>query len=531
MKKLFLFSLLSLIPCFTFAQIGSETEQKKFVLLIGNNDYEHIAKLQNPVNDIKTLAKPFEGFGFTAIKKTDLNSEDFLKAIDSFKQMLIENPNSIAIIYYAGHAVQVDGKNYLLPINAKITNKFDLEYSAILIDRLLAALEEAKSGVKVLILDACRDNPFQRGLQLSKSGLAEIENASQGTYIAYSTKPGGVALDQDINGLSIFAKELAFHLSGSTNLSIEELFKKTRRSVIERTDGFQVPWESSSLTGKFTFNPSRKFKTPIRAFFSLYMPKLYCISNAEQNRLSSLTQIDPTSGYLRRSMNSDINNPIWSDWKPDLYRGDSVYYWRYFDDQKLIEERNYYNRDSFDWNVWLADRNQLKTYEGYCESLPGFIEDEIDKNTVKNCNPDRYPKLCKKLSEHGLDKDYFNIVKISELTFFERRSIINAFTNAAKEKYFIFFEESSEFDTFDLHLASGLIGKTTWWVELNKLGQTILRDLGYDLVIDGDVGPQTCAAVSDALGWEPNLYACGGNVISKSTILKLVNLDKDRNLM
>ena len=93
---------LSLIPCFASAQIDAEIEQKKFVLLIGNNDYEHIAKLQNPVNDIKTLAKPFEGFGFTAIKKTDLNSEDFLKAIDSFKQLLIENPNSIAIIYYAG---------------------------------------------------------------------------------------------------------------------------------------------------------------------------------------------------------------------------------------------------------------------------------------------------------------------------------------------------------------------------------------------------------------------------------------------
>ena len=505
----------------TWAQNINADEQKRFVLLIGNNDYEFIPKLKNPINDVETLAKPFEDFGFTSITKTNLNTENFNKAIQSFRKLLIENPNSIAIFYYAGHAVQVDGKNYLLPVNSKVSNRFDLEFEAIQIDKVLAALEETTSGVKVLILDACRDNPFQRGLNPTQSGLAEIENATEGTFIAYSTKPGGVALDQDINGLSIFAKELAFHLSGSTGLSIEELFKNTRRSVINRTKGFQVPWESSSLTGRFSFNPQLKYKTPHRAFFSLYMPKLYCESDSGSNKLRKLTQIDPTSGYIRRNLNDDYDEPLWSDWKPNLYRDNKQYYWSYYDHVDVIEDRNVFDRDNFNWNAWVANQDQVISYKGYCELTQGFLEDEIDKSIQKNCETNEFPGLCASLETLNLDQDFFNKIILSELSFLQRRGLIVAFSIAARGDKRIYQHDETSWDSYDLYLAAGLLGQSTWWVNINEWGQAILKDLGYDLVIDGDVGPKTCSAIADALGWEPRVYACGGNIIAKSTIQQL----------
>ena len=518
MKKFLFFSLLFLIPNIIWAQSISEEEQKKFILLIGNNDYVHIPKLKNPINDIETLAKPFEGFGFTTIKRTNLSSENFMRTIQSFKELLIENPNSIAIFYYAGHAVQVDGKNYLLPTDSEVTNKFDLEYKAILIDRVLAALEEAKSGIKVLIIDACRDNPFQRGLQLSKSGLAEIENASQGTFIAYSTKPGGVALDQDINGLSIFAKELAFELTRAANLSIEQLFKNTRLAVIKRTDGFQVPWESSSLTGNFVFNPIKKVRLPERISFSDFRPRLICEGVSGNSTKNIIFQIDTGSGFVRLN-----NNNKWLQWTNTLSAKTGDFWsWENNYPSENISIKSSFNRNDYTWVSELSEDGTKVQINGYCDIRTNYqILDELgDLSRFRNCNQDIYPDLCSLFKDPDIEERLFVYLDPSNIPVIKKNKLRIRILEIANRDSMKNISTPGYFNSYDLYLLSGFLGHTMWWVYINKWGQRLLSLENYNLNVDGDFGQQTCSALTDYYQYQPNIYQCS-KIFSKSSIAKL----------
>jgi hypothetical protein len=171
------------------------------------------------------------------------------RAIRSFGEQL-RGSDGIGLFYYAGHGVQVKGVNYLIPVGATVNTEEEVEYEGIDVGLVLAQMESAKNKLNIVILDACRNNPFARSFRSADKGLASID-APSGTLLAYSTAPGSVASDgTGRNGL--YTQELLKQMQTS-GLSIEDVFKRVRVSVRGLTQDKQTPWESSSLTGDFYF--------------------------------------------------------------------------------------------------------------------------------------------------------------------------------------------------------------------------------------------------------------------------------------
>ena len=233
---------LDIIPNKSFTRVA---------LVIGNNNYES-SPLDNAVSDSIGVKVALESKGFEVIHETDLSQANFLGALEKFERALKKyGPSTEALFYYAGHAVQVDGINYLNPVDAKIETKYDLEVRSISVSRIFSILEKTVSGVKIVILDACRNNPFNSFVRSPQLGLAQM-NAPSGMIISYSTAPGSVALDGTIDGYGFFTGSLVNSIN-TPGLTIEEVFKKTRQSVVSLTNRQQIPWESSSLLGDFYF--------------------------------------------------------------------------------------------------------------------------------------------------------------------------------------------------------------------------------------------------------------------------------------
>ena len=224
----------------------------RLALVIGNDNYQ-ASPLENAVSDSIGIKNALEEVGFQVIHSPNLDQENFLQAIWAFKRKLKSmGPSTTALFYYSGHALEVDGTNYLNPIDAVISSKFDLETQSINVARIFSALEAASSGVKIMILDACRNNPFTSFTRSSSQGLAQM-SAPTGTIISYSTAPGKLALDGMIDGYSIYTGSLIQSI-GIPGLTIEEAFKRTRQSVVRLSKSEQIPWESSSLLGDFYFS-------------------------------------------------------------------------------------------------------------------------------------------------------------------------------------------------------------------------------------------------------------------------------------
>jgi tetratricopeptide (TPR) repeat protein len=223
--------------------------QPRFALVIGNGSYK-FSPLKNPLTDAKDMAQALASFGFEVICKTDLDQNEMKQAIRAFGERIRQG--GTGLFYYAGHAVQVDGRNYLIPVGAEISHEHEVEYEAVDVGFLLSQMQEARNQLNIVILDACRNNPFSRKFRSTNGGLASI-NAPSGTLIAYATAPGSVASDGDgRNGL--YTQELLKAIRQPA-LKIEDVFKRVRSGVQGLTSGMQVPWESSSLVGDFYFFP------------------------------------------------------------------------------------------------------------------------------------------------------------------------------------------------------------------------------------------------------------------------------------
>jgi len=180
------------------------------------------------------------------MKFLNCNEITMKKAIEEFGIKLKDY--NIALFFYAGHGVQVSGNNYLVPVDAKLENENEVEYECVRADRVLSKMENAGSTTNIVILDACRDNPFERSWRrgLKGSGLAFM-NAPSGSLIAYATSPGNTAFDgSGRNGLYTSA---LLNFINTPNIKIEEVFKKVRKTIIEESKGKQTPWESTSLIG------------------------------------------------------------------------------------------------------------------------------------------------------------------------------------------------------------------------------------------------------------------------------------------
>ena len=237
--------LCSLLLC-TFDTVGAQ--QRRTALVIGNAHYE-IAPLRNPVNDATDVAAMLQRLGFEVILLRDAKLRAIEEAIETFSQKL--RRSNVGLFYFAGHGVQVAGENFLVPLGARISREQDVRFEAVHVGRVLGGMEDAGNDVNIVVLDACRDNPFARSFRSgAQRGLA-ISQAVRGSLIAYATAPGKTAADgASRNG--IYTQHLLQHIA-TPGLKVEDVFKKVRLGVEDSTQGQQTPWETTSLRGDFYF--------------------------------------------------------------------------------------------------------------------------------------------------------------------------------------------------------------------------------------------------------------------------------------
>jgi uncharacterized caspase-like protein len=230
------------------AVTAQEVGSSRVALIVGNGAYQG-APLRNAVNDARSMSKRLSELGFQVIIVENAGRDALQESILDFASKL--KSDTTGLFYYAGHGIQSRGHNYLLPVDAQVGSERALKFQAVDVQAVLEEMEFAGNSINIVILDACRNNPFERRFRGGSRGLAAID-AARGTLIAYATAPGAVAADGDgSNGL--YTSELLAALT-VPDLKAEEVFKRVRVGVTERTGGAQVPWESSSLTGDFVFN-------------------------------------------------------------------------------------------------------------------------------------------------------------------------------------------------------------------------------------------------------------------------------------
>jgi tetratricopeptide (TPR) repeat protein len=234
--------LLILLPYWAISQ----TNQKKLALIIGNATYQHGGALKNPVNDARSMAKTLEALGFEVMKYENITQNQMKQAINSYGIKLKDY--EIGLFYYAGHGIQHKGTNFMIPIEAELNAAEQIEFDCVPADRVLAFMESANTKMNIIIMDACRNNPFERSWNRSSqgNGLAMM-NAPTGTLIAYATAPGRVASDGE-NSNGLYTSVLLKYMN-EPGLNIEQIFKRVRTEVSEKSFGAQVPWETTSLTG------------------------------------------------------------------------------------------------------------------------------------------------------------------------------------------------------------------------------------------------------------------------------------------
>jgi len=224
--------------------------RKRIALVIGNSNYRS-SPLKNPVNDARAMAATLRQLGFEVEERTNLGYIAMNEAVEGFGRKL--RTGGVGLFYYAGHGMQVNGSNYLIPTDARIESESEVRYKALDAGLVMSKMEQAKSDINIVVLDACRDNPFSRSFRSAGHGLASID-APIGTIIAYATAPGKTASDGEGNKNSLFTTELVKAME-TPGLRVEDVFMLTRKAVREKSANTQVPWESSSLEGKFRFIP------------------------------------------------------------------------------------------------------------------------------------------------------------------------------------------------------------------------------------------------------------------------------------
>ena len=231
--------------------------EKRVALVVGNSGYVHANALPNPVNDAGDMAKALAEVGFEVILGLDLSKSGFDGKVRDFARAL--EKVDVALLFYAGHGLQVSGKNYLVPVDAKLQVERDLDFEAISLDFVLKQMElDRDDKTNIVFLDACRDNPLARNLARSMGtrsgtiaqGLAQVQ-AGVGTFIAYSTQPGNVALDGEGRN-SPFTAALVKDLR-LPDRNLNAVMIEVRKDVTAATGGKQVPWDLSALTGDFYF--------------------------------------------------------------------------------------------------------------------------------------------------------------------------------------------------------------------------------------------------------------------------------------
>ncbi len=229
------------------AEPAAAAEEARVALVIGNAAYRD-SPLANPVNDAKAISAALRAAGFEVIERHNQGATDMRRAIREFGEKL--RGKGAGLFYFAGHGVQVNGRNFLIPANADIKYEDEIEDQSVDVSLVLGKMESAKARINLVILDACRNNPFARGSRSAQQGLAAME-APIGSLIAYATSPGQVASD-GLGKNGLYTQYLVREIE-RPGLKVEDVFKRVRAAVRQASNGRQVPWENTSLEGDFYF--------------------------------------------------------------------------------------------------------------------------------------------------------------------------------------------------------------------------------------------------------------------------------------
>ena len=234
--------------------VGQALAENRIALVIGNSSYTAVTALPNPANDAKAMTNFLNSAGFQVVQAPDLTQSDMRRTIADFAKTVTEKgPDTVALVFYAGHGLQVDGENFLVPVDARIEREADVPLQAMRLNDLMNALSSVPSKSRIVILDACRNNPFSTINKTAGRGLA-IVDAPNGSIVSYSTAPGTEALDGD--GQNSPYTTALMKIGHEPGLQIEQLLKRVRLDVSNTTARQQFPWESSSLTVEFSFFPA-----------------------------------------------------------------------------------------------------------------------------------------------------------------------------------------------------------------------------------------------------------------------------------
>jgi uncharacterized caspase-like protein len=226
--------------------------EAKIALVVGNSNYRNTAALKNPLNDVTAVASKLEGLGFKVLVGKDLDEQGMRLLVRSFARQL--DGEDVALFFYAGHGIQVNGINYLVPTDAELSSESTVETEALRLDFVIDAMQRG-ADASIVFLDSCRNNPLAENLARSLGtrsvqigrGMAQVDT-SLGTFVGFATQPGNVALDGSGKN-SPFTSALLQYID-TPGVDVEILMRKVRDKVIETTNGRQVPWSSSSLTGR-----------------------------------------------------------------------------------------------------------------------------------------------------------------------------------------------------------------------------------------------------------------------------------------
>jgi hypothetical protein len=262
------FGLAGLLLAIAIAPAFAES---RVALVIGNGAYKHAPPLANPQNDASAISASLKARGFEVVEAINVSKAGMDGVMKTFVDKLAEA--DVALLFYAGHGLQVGLQNYLVPVDAKLERERDVEFEAVKLEFILRQMELNRDGkTSIVILDACRDNPLARNLARSMGtrstsigrGLATAP-AGLGTFIAYATQPGNVALDGNGSN-SPFTSALLKHMS-SAGRNLPAVFIEVRKDVVATTNGQQVPWDHSALTSDFYFVPDavKQASAPDRA--------------------------------------------------------------------------------------------------------------------------------------------------------------------------------------------------------------------------------------------------------------------------
>lgn len=246
--------LRAIIPAAILLASAPASAENRLALVIGQSAYKSVSALPNPGNDAKAVTQLLTDSGFEVSSASDLTQNEMRTAISDFAAKLAaKGPDTVALVFYAGHGIQVDGENFLIPTDVDPKREADIPMQAVRVNDVLNTLTSVPSRMRFLLLDACRNNPFPDLKSSTGSGLAIVDAkvGAPGTFLSFSTSPGAVA--EDGNGVNSPYTTALLEAAKQANIPIEETFKRVRVAVNQATDGRQTPWDSSSLTEDFKF--------------------------------------------------------------------------------------------------------------------------------------------------------------------------------------------------------------------------------------------------------------------------------------